>query len=209
MPSHVECWRGCRLPHSSNVHDMVCLLNLLRKWSFGDVPERLGLPLGLSFFPSPSLRAVLCVPGAAVSALVLVVSCVRGETQTQDKGQQNQEGLSHSGLQVLPPAAGPAREARMCVGGASLRPRVLTGVYRKLSVVRPWVWLMRSSWMTGQCVTAYVVLNVTAGSPELGGRLPFVVHVVVLRLFCGDRGRCEVNVEHSVADVGSGWAGYS
>lgn len=57
----------------------------------------------------------------------------------------------------------------MCVEGPVSGPLLLTGVYRKLSVVRPWVWLMRSSWMTGQCVTAYVVLNVTAGSLELGG----------------------------------------
>lgn len=51
-----------------------------------------------------------------------------------------------------------------------------------------------------------MVLNITAGSLELGGWLPFVVAVVVPRLFCGDRGRCEVHVEHSIADVGSGWA---
>lgn len=161
---------------------MICLLNLLRKWSFGDVPGRLSLPLGLSFFPSPSLRAVLCVPGAAVSALVLVVSCVREETQTQDQ-RTAEPGGPLSLWPSSPPAccrAGQGGE-NVC-WGASLCPRVLTGVYRKLSVV----WLMRSSWMTGQCVTAYVVLNVTAGSLELGGRLPFVVHVVVLRLFCGD-----------------------
>lgn len=89
----------------------------------------------------------------------------------------------------------------MCVGG----PISVHGC-SLVSTVNSVVRLMRSSWKTGQCVTAYVVLNVTAESLELGGRLPFVVPVVVLRLFCGDRGRSEVNVEHSIADVGSGWA---
>lgn len=137
MPSHVECWRGCHLPHGSSIHDMVCLLNLLsryrRKCSFGDVPGRLSLPLGLSFFPSPSLRAVRCAPRAAVSALVLVVSCVRGEAQTQD--QRTAEPDRPLSLWPSSPLAccrtGQGGE-NVC-WGASLCPRVLTGVYRKLS----------------------------------------------------------------------------
>lgn len=172
-------------------------------------------PRETQFAPGPQLlpltlpqSCALCARGCS-QRFSLGGKCVRGETQTQDQ-RTAEPGGPLSLWPSSPPAccrAGQGGENVCC--GASLRPRVLTGVYRKLSVVRPWVWLMRSSWMTGQCVTAYVVLNVTAGSPELGGRLPFVVHVVVLRLFCGVRGRCEVNVEHSVADVGSGWAGCS